>query len=303
MVYTQEGVIKDSKPWAKMFVAGAAALTLSIAMFASAFAVTGSTTVVTESKREGWVFNPDASTASSYEFTEAAASEGSGSLYALPIQNDSNGGSHQGRLDKFIALLPTNYATQDFDTASFDFQLGSGVDVADTNQVYLNVYTKVLGSTSLGYDCRFDQVATVGSDSTFNTVNFDSTVAPTNVAKWSSSTMPGTCPTTLSGLPEGSTVTGVSLNLGDTSASLSDQGAAAYFDNVVLGVAGNTVAYNFEENLPVAGVKDDCKNNGWMNLGNGNDVAFKNQGSCVSYAVANGNASFKKTEQQSINGS
>ena len=52
MVYTQEGVIKDSKPWTKIFAAGAAAVTLAVGMFAGVFAA--STVFVTPSETQGW---------------------------------------------------------------------------------------------------------------------------------------------------------------------------------------------------------------------------------------------------------
>lgn len=286
MLQIQSRTLNDTTlSWGKVLIAGAAVLTLAAGIFASTYAVSSST-VVTETKREGWLFNPDPTTATPYEFNEDAASTGSGSLFVSPIQNDEpNTGGTLGRYDKFIALLPTDYASQNFESVDFDFKLGAGVDTAKANQVYLNVYTKVLGSTSSYYDCRFDQVATSGSDASFSTVSFDSTVAPTNVAKWSGST--ASCPTTLSGLPSGSTVTAVSLNLGDT--SLSDQNVSAYFDNAVISSAGDSIAYDFEEFLPTASTKDDCKKGGYSAFG------FKNQGQCVSSIEANEKASFKRS--------
>ena len=52
MVYTQEGVIKDSRPWAKMFIAGATAIALAVGMFAQTFAA--STVTVAPGSMQGW---------------------------------------------------------------------------------------------------------------------------------------------------------------------------------------------------------------------------------------------------------
>ncbi len=45
MRYTQEGILKESAPWSRVFVAGAAAVTLAVGVFASSFAA--STVIVT----------------------------------------------------------------------------------------------------------------------------------------------------------------------------------------------------------------------------------------------------------------
>jgi hypothetical protein len=241
--------------------------------------------VVTEANKQDWVFNPDPTTATPYEFTEDAASVGDGSLYVLPIQNDSNGVGHDGNRDKFIAQLPVNYTSDQLNSVSFDFQLGEGVDATKANQVYLNIYTNLPGSTSF-YDCRFDQAATVGSSTDFTTVTFDSTVAPTNVEPRGTPTPD--CPETLSGLPAGSTVKAITLNVGDTSAS--DGGVSAYFDNVVINAAGNTITYDFELNAPKpmkASTKDDCKDGKWET---GFQTQYKNQGDCVSSVASKGKA-------------
>lgn len=288
MVYSQARISDDKRSLGKLFVAATAATVLALSLFANAFAATITTSVVTESHRVGWQLNPDPTTASPYEFTNDAASLGGGSLFAKPIQNDApNIGGTPGSYDKFIALLPVQYDKAAFSSVSFDFRLGSGVDVARADQVYLNIYTNLPGSSTY-YDCRFDQAAIVGSTSSFHAVTFDSAVAPTTVASRGGAT----CPATLSGLAPGSVVKAVALNLGDKSTS--DQDVSAYFDNVVINTGENSVVYDFEKNLPTADDKDQCKNNGWKDVARENGSSFKNQGQCVAYVVASEKASFRR---------
>jgi hypothetical protein len=82
----------------------------------------------------------------------------------------------------------------------------------------------------------------------------------------------GQCPATLAGMPAGSHVRAIALNIGDT--GVSDNGLVGYYDNVRIATTSETTTYDFEASPPS---KDACKQGGWAAYG------FSNQGACVSY--------------------
>jgi len=95
------------------------------------------------------------------------------------------------------------------------------------------------------YDCRFDYVPTLGSITSFTSVNYDSDDIATNVGDKASDGF--TCPATLDAMEfsmPGSTVKFISINLGDTSSS--DQGLAGYFDKFIITTEGDATVYDLE---------------------------------------------------------
>ena len=60
-------------------------------------------------------------------------------------------------------------------------------------------------------------------------------------------------------------------------------GFVGNFDNLTIGVSGNSTTYDFEPFLTPSS-KDSCKDGGWANLKRANGTSFNNQGDCVSYA-------------------
>jgi len=83
-----------------------------------------------------------------------------------------------------------------------------------------------------------------------------------------------TCPTTLGGMPAGSTVRAFTLNVGDT--SLNDAGVGGYLDNVVVDQSSSNTTYDFEA-TPAS--KEDCKKGAFAEYG------FSDQGQCVSRSL------------------
>lgn len=244
---------------------------LAVAPIASAAT---STLVVMPSDHQGWVFNGDPTTATPYEFNEDEASTGEGSLYVMPIASTA--------ADKFIASKTVGALVADFDSVAYDFLIAGDGTTADAQQFYLNVYTNLVGS-SVFYNCRFDYVPVVGSTTDFTTALFESTDTPVNVADRAGDSF--TCPTTLDGMPAGSTVKFVAVNVGDTSTN--DEGLGGYLDNVVIATASDTTTYDFEDDPTVLGGKDECKHGGWMTS---EAPVFKNQGDCVSSFASQGKA-------------
>lgn len=247
---------------------GVATLLAMVLFAATALAATSS--VVVSADGEGaWLFNRDS--AAPYEFSSTEASIGSSSLRVLPITNTVGGNS-----DKFIAeLFITGTPVADIDSISYDFLIAGG-DAFDAGQFYMNIYT-VYPAPGGWYDCRFDYVPGTGSTASFTTFAMAAGDAATSVR--TRTVFTPTCPRALAGMPAGSTISFISLNVGDTSGS--DLGVGGYYDNVVLTASGgDTTVYDFEAPGPTS--KDDCKLGGWEAFG------FSNQGLCVSHVASGG---------------
>lgn len=254
----------------RKLLAALTAVLATLAMMASVAGAATTTVRVDANGAGGWVFNGDPANQTPYEFSLDHASIGYGSLHVLPITNTINGNG-----DKFTAALPLGTPVSDFTSFSIDFWVqNTGTNPDPAQQFYLNVYTNLPASGTY-YDCRFDYVATTGSTSAWTTLTAASTSAPTDVASRGGAT----CPSTLAGMPAGSTISLVVVNVGDTSGN--DTGVGGYLDNGVLVNASNTTIYDFEVPLQV---KEDCKNGGYVMFG------FANQGQCVSSLQANAHA-------------
>ena len=230
----------------------------SDALAATKVTITGDTAAA-ENDAGGWMFNRDQSTKTPYEFTLDESRIGTGSLYVPPIGSSAS--------DKFIAEYFLRAPVGEVESISFDFLVGDNADpVADADQFYMNVYVNFDDSDNF-YDCRYNIVAAPTSGD-WSTVTFDRSenypVTPRPA---------GTdCPSSPAGLPPGSHIRVVALNLGDTSAN--DAGVDGYFDNVVVETAGGTTVFDFEA-APTS--RDDCKNGGWA------DYGFRNQGQCIRF--------------------
>lgn len=214
---------------------------------------------------EGWIFNRDPNnvTPAGFSFDEAVL--GSGSVHADPITN----AGAVGNAAKFILehFPDSPILVEDFGGFSIDFLIDDAGSNFDANQFYINVYTFVDPPNGTFFDCRFDYVADAGSTTAWTTLEVDAT--PTRVVPRNGTT----CPSSLAGMPSGSTISFISVNIGDTSAS--DTGVGGYFDNALLTVDGSTTTFDFEPN---------CKDGGWESLTRPDGSSFKNQGQCVRHA-------------------
>ena len=242
------------------------AVVASAALLVGAASASAATETVSADGDSGWDFNPDPVNETPYEFSTEYESIGSGSLHVLPISAVP--------AKKFIAAKELGTPVSDLTSLSFDFMIDPEGTVGATTykQFYANVYVN-LPSSSTFYDCRFDYVATSGSDSSFTTVTITPSTVPTAKGDRADAF---TCPATLGAMPTGSTIRAFTLNVGDTSAN--DTGVGGYLDNVVVSQTGGSTTYDFEA-TPAS--KDDCKKGGWEAFG------FKNQGECVSSVAAN----------------
>lgn len=194
--------------------------------------VTGNTAA--GENQPGWLFNRDVSTSTPYKFSNAQHSIGSGSLYVLPIGATP--------ANKFIAENFLNTPIDQVNSFAYDYLIAGNGDSADSQQFYLNVYANIDNSTNY-YDCRFDYVASGGSTSSFTTHLVNVNDIPTAVTK-RGSRLDTACPATLAGMPAGSYVRAIAINVGDTNAN--DQGLAGYLDKVVVNLDSGITTYDFE---------------------------------------------------------
>lgn len=186
----------------------------------------------------GWLFNRDTSTSTPFAFVSGNPSIGSGSLEVLPIGANPS--------DKMIAENFINTPISEVETISFDFKLGAG-NASREEQVYMNFYMNFGSSDPLKYyDCRYDLVATVGSESSYTTLTFDPNVAPQKVTTRNDS--PATCPTVPAAMGSDANLRMFTLTMGDS--SVSDIDMSGYFDNVVVKTTSGTTIYDFEPEPP-----------------------------------------------------
>lgn len=207
----------------------------------------------------GWVYNPDPGNATPTEFSFDEAVLGAGSIHGLPLPSDPAA--------KFILVYAPDspVSISDFGGFSIDFLIDDAGTNYDVDQFYVNVYTLTDPSHDVYYDCRFDYIASSGSTTDWTTLGLDgSTVKSAGAGSG--------CPSSLDGMPAGSVITFLAVNIGDTSAS--DAGIGGYFDNALWTVGGATTTFDFEPS---------CKGGGWQTLSRPDGSTFKNQGACRKY--------------------
>lgn len=195
--------------------------------------ITGDTTA-TENTAGGWMFNRDTSTDTPFEFNTDENSIGTGSLEVFPIGANPS--------DKMISELFLKKQISEVNTISFDYKMGALPTTA--NQFYMNVYAQYAAAPeNKYYDCRYDVIASTGSTASFSTLTFDPTQSYF-VQTSGSTTVPGPCPASPSGMGAGAKIRAIALTLGDTSGS--DAGMSGYFDNVVVDLDSGKTTYDFE---------------------------------------------------------
>jgi hypothetical protein len=193
--------------------------------------------IVNGNPDDGWVFNAEPPFVTAADFTADEASIGMGSLRVDPITNSA------GNNAKFILryVPDSEILASDLAAFSIDFLIDDAGTSTDANQFYINLYTLTPDpDDGSWYDCRFDYVATSGSTSSWTPLAFD----PTTVATAVGDNIGGACPSSLDGMPPGTTVLFISINLGDTSGN--DSGVGGYFDNANLTVDNSTSTFDFE---------------------------------------------------------
>lgn len=225
----------------------------------------GGVVKVYEAGDGGWHFNRDPNSSTPYEMTTDRASIGAGSLHVLPITNLNDDATLPQPGDKFVAELPLGIPSAALTSVAYDVLIDRPAGtVPRTGDTYVNVYANLPGSSTF-YDCRYDYVAPPGSTTEFTTVAFAAARPSGGISR-------GACAATPGGLPEGSTISFLALNVGDSRGG--DTGLGAYLDNVVVTTTAGSTTYDFDVRTTLT--KDDCWDGGWR------DAGFQNQGRCVS---------------------
>lgn len=222
--------------------------------------------IVSGNNTDGWAIVESEPYTTEFAFEDGPSVLGQGSLSVPAIDGDD--------LDKFIAYFDFGGATPvaDFEQFTIDFQVID--ESADTRfqQFYVNVGTIDGGDPNeTFYDCRYDVVASAGSEAGFTTLVVDGS-APLAM----DDSTPGGCAATLG--DASGVINYFSVNIGDTSAN--DAGVGGYLDNATFTVDGATTVYDFESSSRPESA-DDCKNGGFADFG------FRNQGQCVSSVQSN----------------
>ena len=258
-------------------LAGAAGLVAGATLGATSTAANADhvdeTVVVTEKGATGDLSIPEYGEPSTTPttFTAAASSIGSGSLLVEPIGS--------APADKFIGYVAYDgMPASEFESLSVDFQLASGIE--DVQDFYLNVYA-ITEAGETFYNCRYDQVATTGTEDGFTTLSVNADEPTTSVTTRKTASE---CPATIAELPEGSTINYAAINVGQSTAS--DEGTSGYLDNVIVDNELDSTAYDLEK-IPAS--KDDCKNGGFAFTGG----EFENQGECVASFAKQSNSGKK----------
>lgn len=183
-----------------------------------------------DSNQQGWLFNRDVSTTTPFEFNSSEAKIGTGSLYVKPIGGNAS--------DKFIAEYFLKSPVSEVSSISYDFKMGSGGDVSDASQFYMNAYVNFNGDYSDYGHCVYSIIPSTYSG--WVTTSFDPTQ---NYSVRQRGSAPATCPSSPASIP-GGVLRMFALNLGDTSTS--DVGLDGYFDNVVVETTEAKTTFDFE---------------------------------------------------------
>jgi hypothetical protein len=277
MVYTQEGVIKDSRPWAKMFVAGAAAVTLAVGMFVAVSATHNSTgcTFDDTTTPGTWSLTADCTTTATIDVPSDTILEGNDfKISASPTVTGQ-------------VLGVTNADNVTINNLTVEGAAGvslRGVNVYQSENVALNDVTILNndkhGLVVNGSEVTVDNLTTSGNG--WGGVNVDL----------------------------GSGVTSPAI-LTVTGNSTQSESVNIYVDDITKNVSVVDVNNQYLVSSPISANpndrlytlksevstnKDACKNGGYGNLVSATGVGFKNQGQCVAAAVANSNASFKREQ-------
>lgn len=258
MRYSQQGVMKDARPWAKMFVAGAAAVTLAAGMFASVFA-SGHQLKCFQGTGDG-----DGSNG-----TCVLSADGQ-SAVVNTIDGDSNPNNAYGGVYYETTSLSGKYVGE-VDAFSFDY-VGTGAaggspratlpidkDGDGTTETYVSADvfgctsgTSGAGTVDIVHDLTCIITENIGGPSYENWAAYVEANPTYRVTQ------------------------------GALPFIIVDQPGEFTLSNVVIGSQSHTLT------------KESCKNNGWKTAMTSDGKAFKNQGACVSYVQANEKAAFKR---------
>ncbi len=284
MVFSQSGILKDTRPWGKIFVAGAAAVTLAVGMFAAAGASHNSTGCTFDDTTVAgtWSLTADCTTTAPIEVPANTIVDGNGHTITAGFNFVSNGSG----INKVVGLAGSDNVTINDLTVDSGTSVGlHGINVYESAGVVLNdVTTK--NNDKYG-------VVVNGSNVTVNNLTTEGNFAGVNVDLGSGVTEPSVL-----------TVNGVSMHnetahiyVDDTTKNVSVVDTNNQYDVSTLGPKPNDALYTLKpvvEEPKVAKAKDECKTGGWTEVVREDQTTFKNQGQCVAYVQSSDNSKHRR---------
>ncbi len=274
MRYNQEGILKDSRPWGKMFAAGAAAVTLAVGLFVSVNAVDVNGCDFDQTTPGTWSLTADCTANATIEVPANTVLEGNDFTISASLTNTS------------YVLGVTNADNVTINDLTVDGTAGiglNGINVYQSENVVLNDVTTEnndkYGLIVNGSEVTVDNLTTSGNG--WGGVNVDLGSGVTDPAVL-----------TVTGNSTQSELVQIYVDDITKAVSVVDVNGQ-YIVSSPITPTPNDRLYTLKSDVVT---KEGCKNNGYLNLTSQNGVAFKNQGQCVAAAVANDHASFKRTE-------
>lgn len=276
MRYSQSGILKDTRPWGKMFVAGAAAVTLAIGLFASVNAAAYGGCDFDESVPNTWSLNADCTAEGPINVPAGVTVNGNGNTIFANYTFGSNGAG----TNTVIGVVGADGVT--INDLTVDGTTGvalHGINVYESTGLVLNdVTTKNNDKAGLTVNSSTVTVNNLTTEGNFVGVNVDQrTPEPASL--------------TVNGISSHAEVGQIYVD--DTTKEVTVVDTNSQYAITHPGIQPNDALYTLK--VMVAS-KEDCKNNGFKNVYTADNKAFKSQGACVAYVVANANASFKREQ-------
>lgn len=276
MRYSQSGILKDTRPWGKMFVAGAAAVTLAVGLFASVNAAEYGGCDFDESVANTWSLNANCTAEGPINVPAGVTVNGKGNTIFANYTFGSNGAG----TNTVIGVVGADGVTiNDLTVDGTDGVALHGINVYESTALVLNnVTTKNNDKAGLTVNSSTVTVNNLTTQGNFVGVNVDQRT-------------PESASLTVNGLS--SHTEAGQIYVDDTTKDVTVVDTNNQYAITHPGLQPNDALYTLKA---MVASKEDCKNNGFKNVYTADNKAFKSQGACVSYVVANPNASFKREQ-------
>ncbi|MEO5690570.1 MAG: right-handed parallel beta-helix repeat-containing protein [Candidatus Saccharimonadales bacterium] len=280
MVYSQSGILEDARPWTKMFVAGAAAVTLAVGVFASANAAMVAGCNFDDTASGTWSLTSSCTTTGPINIPANTTLDGNGHTISAGYTFGSNGDGTNTVIgvvdvDNVTITDLTIEGTGGTGLHGINVVGSSGVTISDVTINNNDKSGLVVNSSTV----TVNNLTTAGNG--WHGVNVDK-----RTAEAASLTINGVSNHT----------DAVQIYVDDTTiATLVD--SESQYNVSTLGPKPNDALYTLKpvvEGPKVASAKDECKNNGWMNVVREDKTTFKNQGQCVAYVQSSENSKHRR---------
>lgn len=279
MRYSQQGVMRDTRPWTKFFVAGAAAVTLAVGLFASANAIVVNGCDFDDTTPGTWSLTADCTTTGPINIPANTIVEGNGHTISAGYTFGSNG---DGTNTVIGVIDADNVTINDLVVDGTGGTNLHGVNVYSSTGVVLNDVT-IMNNDKTGLGVNSSTVTVnnlTTSNNTWHGVNVDQRTTDASSL-------------TINGVSSHTDVLQVYVDDSTKLVNVVDTNNQYVVSNPQLGGRVNDRLYTLKpvvEGPKVVTTKDECKNNGWMDVVRTDESGFKNQGQCVAYVQSSANS-------------